>query len=744
VAIEQRISHASRRSTVATLTEIYHFLRLLFSKIGEQHCLGCDRKLTAHSPETIIERIKQRYQKRSASVLAPKIIGRKGFHKDILTKARREGFKKARIDGAITVIKENMALSRYHEHTIELVVGRLPSKHLSKLVTRALKEGNGDLIISAGKGSDELFSQKGICPTCGIGLETMDPRLFSFNSTYGACPTCNGLGELEAEMDGEGNICPECNGSRLRPEALAVKIRGRNIWDLVCLPAAMLQTILGKFKFNASEAPISDPIITEIMSRLSLLNRLGLSYLSLGRSGETLSGGEAQRVRLAAQLGSNLTGVCYILDEPTIGLHPRDNGLLLESLKTLRDRGNTVLVVEHDEETVKAADTIIDLGPGAGQSGGQLVAKGGLNDLKKVPESVTGAVLNGNRREMTSKLRSIRNGHKISVRGARANNLKKIDIGFPLGTLICVTGVSGSGKSTLVKETLYKGIRNRLTGQGLPFKACRAITGWKKLDRVLEVDHSPIGKTPRSVPASYVGFLSDIRKLYSLTPEARSRGYGPGRFSFNVTGGRCEACKGHGSSKVAMSFLPDVYVHCDVCDGLRFNPETLRIRFKGKTMAEVLELTFHEAADFFSAVPPIRRAVQFFCNIGLGYLKLGQPSPTLSGGEAQRIKIAKELVKPSKGRTLYVLDEPSTGLHLSDVQQLIDVLQAIVDNGNTMVIIEHNLEIIKAADYIIDLGPEGGDQGGFVVTKGNPLDIIKNPNGSHTARYLKQYLDNGS
>jgi len=440
----------------------------------------------------------------------------------------------------------------------------------------------------------------------------------------------------------------------------------------------------------------------------------------------------------------SVTGVCYILDEPTIGLHPRDNGRLLDSLITLRDRGNTVLVVEHDEDTIKAADTIIDLGPGAGQSGGRLVAKGGLNDLKKVSESITGAVLNGNRREMTSKLRIVKNGRKISVRGAAVNNLKKIDIGFPLGTLICVTGVSGSGKSTLVKETLYKGIRNQLTGKALPFRACRAITGWKKLDRVLEVDHSPIGKTPRSVPASYVGFLSDIRKLFSLTPESRARGYHPGRFSFNLTGGRCEACNGHGSSKVAMSFLPDVYVHCEVCNGLRFNPETLRIRFKGKSMAEVLELTFHEATEFFSAVPPIRRAVQFFCDIGLGYLKLGQPSPTLSGGEAQRIKLAKELVKPSKGRTLYVLDEPSTGLHLSDVQRLIDVLQAIVDNGNTMVVIEHNLEIIKAADYIIDLGPEGGEEGGTVVTQGSPLDIIKNPNGSHTARYLKQYLKNVS
>jgi len=723
-------------------------LRLLFSKIGEQHCLGCGRKLTAQSPETIIEQIKQRYGKKSASVLAPKIIGRKGFHKDILTKARREGFKKARIDGVMTAIKENMALSRYHEHTIELMVGRLPSKHLPTLVTRALKQGNGDLIISDGKGRDEIFSQKGICPTCGIGLETMDPRLFSFNSTYGACPTCNGLGELGAEINGEGNVCPECNGSRLRPEALAVKIRKHTIWDLVRLPAEMLQKVLSQFRFHTSEAPIADPIISEIMSRLSLLNRLGLSYLSLGRSGDTLSGGEAQRVRLAAQLGSNLTGVCYILDEPTIGLHPRDNGLLLESLKTLRDRGNTVLVVEHDEETVKAADTIIDLGPGAGQSGGGLVAKGGLSDLKKVPESITGAVLNGGRREMTSKLRPFGNGRKVSIRGARINNLKKIDIGFPLGTLICVTGVSGSGKSTLVKETLYKGVRNHLQRHGhehgLPFRACTAITGWKKLDRVLEVDHSPIGKTPRSVPASYVGFLSDIRKLFSLTPEARSRGYSSSRFSFNVTGGRCEACKGHGSSKVAMSFLPDVYVHCEVCDGLRFNPETLRIRFKGKTMAEVLDLTFNEAADFFSAVPPIRRAVQFFCDIGLGYLKLGQPSPTLSGGEAQRIKLAKELVKRSRGLTLYVLDEPSTGLHLSDVQQLIDVLQAIVDNGNTMVIIEHNLEIIKAADYIIDLGPEGGDEGGRVVTQGSPLDIINNPNGSHTARYLKQYLDNDS
>ncbi|HID28907.1 MAG TPA: ATP-binding cassette domain-containing protein, partial [Desulfobacterales bacterium] len=473
-------------------------------------------------------------------------------------------------------------------------------------------------------------------------------------------------------------------------------------------------------------------------------NRLGLSYLALSRSGDTLSGGEAQRVRLAAQLGSNLTGVCYILDEPTIGLHAKDNRMLLDVLRELRKRGNSILVVEHDEETIREADHIIDLGPGAGQEGGQVVACGRLADLKKVPSSVTGASFNGRPHRITSRLGPYKDQPCLKILCAAEHNLKGIDVDFPLGTLICVTGVSGSGKSTLLKETLYRGVRNLLLKQRREAGRCRRIGGWKALDRVLEVDHSPIGRTPRSVPASYVGFLSEIRKLFALTPQSRARGYKPGRFSFNVAGGRCEGCKGHGALKVTMSFLPDVYIHCEVCRGRRFNQETLGVSYKGKNISEVLDLTFDEATRFFAAVPSIRRAVQVVCDIGLGYLRLGQPSPTLSGGEAQRIKLAEELAKPSRGRTLYILDEPTTGLHLADVSKLATVLQALVDHGNTVAVIEHNMEIIKEADHIIDLGPEGGDKGGWVIAAGSPEKLLARPNGSHTARYLKKYLGRSS
>ena len=487
--------------------------------------------------------------------------------------------------------------------------------------------------------------------------------------------------------------------------------------------------------------PIAKPILAEVLIRLSLLSRLGLSYLALSRSGDTLSGGEAQRVRLAAQLGSNLTGVCYILDEPTIGLHARDNRMLLDALRHLKERGNSILVVEHDEETIREADHIIDLGPGAGGDGGRLVAQGKLDDIRNAASSVTGGSLDGQPHRMTSRLRPYTTQPLISVLGAEEHNLKGIDVDFPLGTLICVTGVSGSGKSTLLKETLYHGVRDRLFKQQNEHGLCRGIEGWERLDRVLEVDHSPIGRTPRSVPASYIGFLSEIRRLFALTPNSRARGYNPGRFSFNVGRGRCEACKGHGSLKVAMSFLPDVYVHCEVCEGQRFNQETLDVTYKGKNIAEVLQLTFAEAASFFSAGPSIRRAVKLVCDIGLGYLRLGQPSPTLSGGEAQRVKLAQELAKPSRGRTLYILDEPTTGLHAADVSKLVGIFQGLVDQGNTVAVIEHNMQVIKEADYIIDLGPDGGDAGGQVVAKGSPVELIARPNGSHTAQCLNNYLN---
>ena len=739
VAIEQRISRASRRSTVATLTEIYHFLRLLYSKLGVQYCPNCGHELISQSRMQIVENFRRRFRKKRGLVLAPKVIGRKGFHKEVFAQALAKGYRQARIDGKVMPIKKNMALSRYYEHTIELVVGRLPAENYEDIVARGLKEGDGNLLVLDEKGEKDIFSLLGICPVCGRGAQALDPRLFSFNSTHGACPECDGLGQIgDAQWQ---TVCPECGGSRLKREALAVKIKGYSIWDLTQNTAGDVYKIVKGFSFTNQQSPIAKPIVAEILTRLLLLKQLGVSYLTLSRGGDTLSGGEAQRVRLAAQLGSNLTGVCYILDEPTIGLHARDSGILLRLLKELRDRSNSIVVVEHDEEAIRQADYIVDLGPGAGQQGGDVVACGKLADLKKVPSSVTGACINGGPRQITSRLRAYRELPRLKIRGASEHNLKGIDVDFPLGTMICVTGVSGSGKSTLLKETLYKGVRNHLLDQKHRAGQCKAIEGWEEVRRVLEVDHSPIGRTPRSVPASYVGFLDEIRRLFAMIPEARARGYKPSRFSFNVAGGRCEACKGHGSLKVAMSFLPNCYIDCEICNGRRYNQETLSVMYKGKSISEVLDLTFEEAAEFFSAVPSIRRPVQFVCDIGLGYLRLGQPSPSLSGGEAQRIKLARELAASSTDGNFYILDEPTTGLHLADIQRLVKVLQALIDQGNTVAIIEHNMEIIKEADYIIDLGPEGGDKGGRVVAKGSPVEILSQAETSHTARYLKKYLE---
>lgn len=739
VAIEQRVSHASRRSTVATLTEIYHFLRLLYSKVGLQHCIGCGRRLVAQSPTRIARSVKKRYRNRPAAVLAPKVMGKRGFHKDILAQARKKGYTEARIDGTMTRLEKHMALSRYQEHTIEIVVGHIPGPDTEELIDSALQEGNKTLIVVDEAGGEETFSQHGTCPICGYGLQAIDPRRFSFNSRHGACPGCDGLGEV-----GHGRqrtICQRCGGSRLRPEALAVKMNGYTIWDMVQRPLGQTASILEALSIPGDKKPIAEPLVSEILARLGFLQRLGLSYLSLSRSGDTLSGGEAQRVRLAAQLGSNLTGVCYILDEPTIGLHARDHEMLLGALQELRDRGNSILVVEHDEETIRRADHLIDLGPGAGQDGGRLVAAGDATALRETPQSVTGACLRAESRQITSRLRPYRDLHAVTVCKPTKHNLKGEDVRIPLGALICVTGVSGSGKSTLLMDILYHGLRKSLGERnGRNGNDYEEIKGWRNLTRVLEVDHSPIGKTPRSVPGSYVGFLPRVRSLLAATPEARARGYAAGRFSFNVAEGRCPTCKGHGSLKVAMSFLPDVYIHCETCGGKRFNRETLEVTYKGKNIAQILDLTFEEAAEFFAPIPSIHKPVRFVSRVGLGYLRLGQASPTLSGGEAQRIKLAKELGKPARGHTLYILDEPTTGLHLADIQRLMKVLQALVDQGNTVAVIEHNMEVIKEADYIIDLGPEGGDGGGRVIATGSPLEILSQADTSPTTSFLKAYL----
>jgi excinuclease ABC subunit A len=545
---------------------------------------------------------------------------------------------------------------------------------------------------------------------------------------------------LGGAEDGAAVICPTCRGSRLNEQALAVRVNGKTIWDLVQKPAEGLLSALAQLTFPGRQAPVASPILEELKVRLELMVRLGLGYLSLGRSGDTLSGGEAQRLRLAAQLGSTLTGVTYILDEPTIGLHPRDNAMLVAALCELRDKGNSILVVEHDEATIRAADTIVDLGPGAGHGGGEIVAKGSLDDLKAASRSVTGALLEEGPRELTSLRRGHRKAPAIVIENAAVNNLKKITVRLPLGRLIAVTGVSGSGKSSLLTQTLYRGLKQLISGDKGSLPGGTVIQGWRQITQVKEVDHSPIGRTPRSVPASYIGILDLIRKLFAATPQARARGYAPGRFSFNRSEGHCPACKGQGRPKVEMSFLPDVYVACEVCGGKRFNPDTLAVRYKGRTIADVFAMSFAEALRFFAPVKALATPLQFVCDIGLGYLQLGQPSPTLSGGEAQRIRLARQLARPVDGHTLYLLDEPTTGLHPADVKRLLEVLQRLVDLGNTVAVIEHNLELIAAADYLIDLGPEGGVGGGRVVAAGSPAELLRKTRRSHTARFLKAYV----
>jgi excinuclease ABC subunit A len=851
VAIEQRLSQGGKKSTVATVTEIYHYLRLLYSKIGKQHCVQCGRQIRSLSRSQILDRISRSFRGKELMVLSPIVRGRKGFHKEVIAGARRLGYRRARIDGELMDLRTpelTNGLERFKEHDIDIVVGKCKggTRDVEAMVDQGLRLGNGVIHLISERG-EQIFNQRLFCLQCGIGYEPLDPRLFSFNSRQGACSHCGGMGfewdfdpklifadprrslsetlaGLSASSAGNGshlgraieralrdladkhgvNIdkpfarlgkktqevilyggagrdafmglipyfrelwrqgeeegdhelaqllnespCSTCRGRRLNSRAQAVRVEGKAIWQVTALSVEGAKEYFDSLQLahadngNAErDRAVADKILREIQQRLEFLSEVGLPYLTLDRRADTLSGGEAQRIRLAAQLGSNLRGVCYILDEPTIGLHSRDNQMLLGTLRRLKQVGNSVLVVEHDEATIQSADLIVDLGPGAGVNGGAVVALGTPEEIKKNPNSLTGAFLRSERKRIGPN-REFGKSNWLTIKSVKANNLKNVDVRLPLGMWTCVTGISGSGKSTLVREVLYKGLKMKL-GQfaGRP-GLHKDIIGWQSLERIVEVDQTPIGKTPRSVPASYVGLLDEIRKLYALTPEARLRGYTPSRFSFNVKGGRCEECAGQGKIRKEMSFLPDVFVDCEACGGERFNEETLSIRYNDRNIADVFRMTVEEAVPFFHAFPKIARPLKILDEIGMGYITLGQSSNTLSGGEAQRIKLAYELGKESHGKTLYVLDEPTTGLHFADVEKLIHILHRLVEMGNTVVTIEHNLDIVKDADYLIDLGPEGGEQGGHVVACGSPFEVVMDGRQSYTARFLREYLNGG-
>jgi excinuclease ABC subunit A len=747
VAIEQRAGRSGRRSTVATLTEIYHYLRLLYTKLGVQHCPDCGEPIQAYPPEALSDQMMDRYRGKKIMILAPVVFGRKGFHRDLLAGYKKMGFRTALIDGALRPLDPVPALDRFREHDIdiavdEILLNRRSRAPLSEGVAKALDLGKGSLRVRDEQGNLNTYSEKAYCYRCRRGFEELDPRLFSFNSRRGACPQCEGLGVIQTLS--KETVCPACSGKRLRPEALSVRLKGWGIGELTSLSVLEAGRVIEKLDFTPREAAIAGDILKEALPRFHFLKRVGLDYLTLDRSGDTLSGGEGQRIRLAAQLGSNMRGVCYVLDEPTIGLHPRDNQLLIDTLCELRERGNSIVVVEHDEETIRAGDHIIDLGPGAGPHGGRIVAEGSLADIQACADSVTGDYLDGESPRISSFLRQPKDGNWLTIEGADKYTLKEVNARIPLGTLTCVTGVSGSGKSTLVKEVLYEALKARLSNGHAPVvedsQGFKRIEGWRELKRVVEIDHSPIGRTPRSTPATYIGLFDEIRRLFALVPDARMRGYNASRFSFNVSGGRCETCGGQGRIRVEMDFLPEIYVDCDDCSGRRFNEETLAIRYHGKSIHDVLEMSFGEGLEFFAAIPKIREGVQLMVDIGLDYLTFGQASPTLSGGEAQRIKLARQLAGGSSDKSLYILDEPTTGLHLADIDKLLAILHRLVDRGATVLVIEHNLKVVKEADYILDMGPEGGAGGGRLIFEGTPVELLKRSKISHTAGCLKKYL----
>jgi excinuclease ABC subunit A len=806
VSIEQRTSHGGGKSTVATVTEVYHFIRLLFARLGTQHCPDCQLPVESQTRDEVGRALKREARVRGGvSLLAPVVRNRKGFHTDVAEWAARHGYSRVRADGKIYSTTDRLRLDRFREHDVEVITGRIEGNGNAKadrdgkeirmlpqqLIDETLKLGNGLLFALDNKNQLSVHSTERACPECGRSFPQLDPKNFSYNSSQGWCPRCRGFGELfylpdvdrGARADAieeswyrwqEGNreLCPECNGARLNPLARAVRLdifettakgpKAPTIDGFSQMSVEMAAQVFQRVKLKGRSALIARDILPEIRERLKFLGEVGLGYLQLGRGVPTLSGGESQRIRLAAQLGSNLSGVLYILDEPTIGLHARDNEQLLEALEKLKSRGNSVLVVEHDEETMRRADYIIDLGPGAGVHGGEVVAAGTLTELLRHPESITGKCLRshkayptrGKRRpvSLTHASKSEKTQRWLTLERARKNNLKNITARFPLGRLVLVTGVSGSGKSTLIRECLLpavsEALKSRKSERPGGSKNSRLFSGYESLQSVYEVDQSPIGRTPRSIPATYVGFFDNIRQLFAQLPEARLRGYGPGRFSFNSAQGRCPQCEGAGVIKLEMNFLPPAFVRCEVCRGTRFNQETLDILYGGKNVAQVLELSVDEAMEFFASVPRIKRPLQALCDTGLGYLKLGQTSPTLSGGEAQRVKLVSHLLAGLREpelfdrfpkRNLFVLEEPTIGLHMADVQRLVDVLQRLVDAGHSVIVIEHNLDLIAEADWVLDLGPEGGAGGGEIVAEGTPEQLARNKR-SHTGRFLRSVL----